>query len=209
MKGLTHEQSRKARERICQQCGQKFMAVRVGHTRSYCTRLCSALAGAAMRQPHRIIARSTAGLSHRQRAKLLRKWKRQGRRCTYCPATATTIDHVIPQARGGHHYEGNLTPACLPCNSTKNDLLLVEWMHGYTASNTTTTPVMRQYEPRKVKATRQLHPCGICTAPTETRYCSDSCRVERNRRLQRDRYRSRQGLPIDPQQPTSKWELAA
>jgi 5-methylcytosine-specific restriction endonuclease McrA len=38
-----------------------------------------------------------------------------------------TIDHIVPLARGGTNYEGNLTPACRPCNSSKGTLLLVEW----------------------------------------------------------------------------------
>lgn len=210
MKGLTHAESRAQRTRTCEQCGSSFMAERIGHVRKYCTRKCSALAGAAMRQPHRIIARSTAGLSHKQRAKLLRKWKRQGRQCTYCTAKATTIDHVIPRSRGGHHYEGNLTPACLSCNSAKNDLLLSEWKHGYSASNTATTPIMRQYKPRKAKPPKPMKSCMICgTATSRRKYCTDSCTLEANRRLNRDRYRAKAGLPVDSNAPTKRMHRLA
>lgn len=47
--------------------------------------------------------------------------------CVYCDAPATTVDHVMPLARGGHEAEYNLVPACLPCNSSKHARLLVEW----------------------------------------------------------------------------------
>jgi len=47
--------------------------------------------------------------------------------CTYCGGPGGTVDHVIPLSRGGHHAEGNLAPACGPCNSSKRDKLLIEW----------------------------------------------------------------------------------
>lgn len=33
-------------------------------------------------------------------------------------AVATTVDHIVPVARGGRH-QGNLQPACSKCNSAK------------------------------------------------------------------------------------------
>jgi endogenous inhibitor of DNA gyrase (YacG/DUF329 family) len=47
--------------------------------------------------------------------------------CLYCGAPGGTVDHVVPLSRGGQHTEGNLAPACLPCNSSKRDKLLIEW----------------------------------------------------------------------------------
>lgn len=47
--------------------------------------------------------------------------------CFYCGGPGGTVDHVVPLSRGGQHAEGNLVPACLPCNSSKRDKLLVEW----------------------------------------------------------------------------------
>lgn len=44
-----------------------------------------------------------------------------GSMCHYCPAEATTRDHVVPEARGGLTTWWNLVPACMPCNSTKGD----------------------------------------------------------------------------------------
>jgi 5-methylcytosine-specific restriction endonuclease McrA len=54
-------------------------------------------------------------------------WVAAGRACSYCDAPASTVDHVISLKRGGTNYEGNLTPACRSCNSSKSDKLLVEW----------------------------------------------------------------------------------
>lgn len=42
-----------------------------------------------------------------------------GGRCAYCPAPATTLDHVVPVKNGGKALRGNLVPACRPCNSRK------------------------------------------------------------------------------------------
>lgn len=71
--------------------------------------------------------RAAGGLSRHGMGKLRAKWIKQRRRCTYCESLATTVDHVIPVALGGTSHEGNLTPACKPCNTRKNDSLLVEW----------------------------------------------------------------------------------
>lgn len=49
-------------------------------------------------------------------------------RCAYCPAMATTWDHVVPVARGGQLKRGNIVPACVSCNSSKNTSDVVEWI---------------------------------------------------------------------------------
>lgn len=41
--------------------------------------------------------------------------------CWMCGRVADTIDHVKPLSKGGAHMLANLRPACLPCNSRKND----------------------------------------------------------------------------------------
>ena len=75
-------------------------------------------------------AKNAPGLSISQRSKLLTRWKRQGKTCAYCDALATTVDHVVPLVRGGTNYEGNLVPACRPCNSRKSFRLVIEWRTG-------------------------------------------------------------------------------
>lgn len=66
---------------------------------------------------------------------VMRDWLRlvrsHGGRCAYCRSDAPiTIDHVVPLSRGGRHAIGNVLPACRPCNSSKQDRLLVEWKAG-------------------------------------------------------------------------------
>ena len=58
-------------------------------------------------------------------------FERDGRKCSYCGATEDlAVDHVVPLSRGGTNDPGNLTPACKPCNSSKRDKLVEEWL-GY------------------------------------------------------------------------------
>lgn len=47
--------------------------------------------------------------------------RRDGQRCGYCAAGATTIDHVIPRSRGGADSWENLVACCLRCNNLKGD----------------------------------------------------------------------------------------
>lgn len=54
--------------------------------------------------------------------------QRYGDRCFYCgTASQITMDHIVPLSRGGRHTIGNVIPACLSCNSSKHDKLLMEW----------------------------------------------------------------------------------
>ena len=55
-------------------------------------------------------------------------FERDGLECQYCGDEATTVDHVVPLSRGGTNDLANLTPACKPCNSSKRDRLLEEWL---------------------------------------------------------------------------------
>ena len=51
--------------------------------------------------------------------------------CTACGAAGPSdIDHIVPIARGGAHTIGNLMPLCKPCNSSKNDMLYIEWKYS-------------------------------------------------------------------------------
>lgn len=127
--------------------------------------------------------RQAPGLTGSQRLALLARWVRQGRRCAYCPAQAQSVDHVIPIALGGTNYEGNLTPACLPCNSRKNDSLLIEWKHKRRVQRERLAVVVAPPAPRVVKGkTKRVHfphceRCGVLfTARTSAkRFCSERC----------------------------------
>ena len=46
---------------------------------------------------------------------------RDGGRCVYCNAPATSLDHVIPKSRGGPHAWDNVVSACARCNHVKAD----------------------------------------------------------------------------------------
>jgi hypothetical protein len=51
--------------------------------------------------------------------------RRDGYQCAYCNGNkATTIDHLLPRARGGKSTWLNCVAACQPCNSRKADKLL-------------------------------------------------------------------------------------
>ncbi len=51
---------------------------------------------------------------------------RDGGKCVYCAAPATSIDHVMPRSRGGSHEWGNVVSACHKCNHQKADRTLKE-----------------------------------------------------------------------------------
>lgn len=44
---------------------------------------------------------------------------RDGHRCAYCGAKATTIDHLLPRSRGGEWSWLNCVAACSKCNEGK------------------------------------------------------------------------------------------
>ena len=68
----------------------------------------------------RVPYRSTVPLTRRA------VFARDGGRCVYCGAAATSLDHVVPRSRGGEHVWENVVAACRPCNTRKRDRLLSE-----------------------------------------------------------------------------------
>ncbi|MDT0544024.1 MULTISPECIES: RNA-guided endonuclease IscB [Streptomyces] len=58
---------------------------------------------------------------------LLAKWNRT---CAYCGATGVplNIDHIHPRSRGGSDRVSNLALACLPCNETKSNRPVEEFL---------------------------------------------------------------------------------
>ena len=79
---------------------------------------------------------------------------RDGGRCVYCSAPATSLDHVIPRSRGGEHVWDNVVSCCRRCNHAKADRGLVElgWrMHR--PPRAPTGPAWR------VLSTGRMHPC--------------------------------------------------
>jgi len=51
---------------------------------------------------------------------------RDGGRCAYCSAPATSLDHVVPRSRGGSHTWDNVVSACGRCNHVKADRGIAE-----------------------------------------------------------------------------------
>ena len=49
-------------------------------------------------------------------------------RCAYCPAPATSWDHVVPVTRGGLTEAYNIVPACVCCNSSKRTQNVWAWL---------------------------------------------------------------------------------
>lgn len=58
--------------------------------------------------------------------------------CVYCKGPATTIDHVVPQSKGGPSTYENCVACCQDCNSKKADRHLDEM--GWKISHDTTAP---------------------------------------------------------------------
>ena len=57
-------------------------------------------------------------------------YKRDGYKCVYCgngTKSALTLDHVVPQSKGGRDSWENLVTACQPCNGEKANLTIEEW----------------------------------------------------------------------------------
>ena len=55
------------------------------------------------------------------RASRLDVLRRDGWTCAYCGGHARTVDHIIPESRGGTWTWGNLVAACAVCNQGKAD----------------------------------------------------------------------------------------
>lgn len=76
-----------------------------------------------------------------------RDWQQLVRRyrgCAYCGSAApVTRDHVVPLSRGGSDFIGNILPACLSCNTSKKDRLLVDWRRTWQARAATRLPAGR------------------------------------------------------------------
>lgn len=65
---------------------------------------------------------------YRAQVPLSRKavFARDGGRCVYCGAPATSLDHVVPRSRGGEHSWDNVVSACGRCNHVKADRGIAE-----------------------------------------------------------------------------------
>ena len=77
-----------------------------------------------------------------------RRWRKSlhaitGKSCIYCGKISESIDHVLPQSKGGLSITENCVPACLSCNGSKTDNDAFEWYRK-----------QRFYDPRRSMAIR-------------------------------------------------------
>ena len=48
--------------------------------------------------------------------------------CHYCGEKGDTVDHIVPESKGGKYIETNLVCCCSNCNSDKSDMDYEEYM---------------------------------------------------------------------------------
>lgn len=78
---------------------------------------------------------------------------RDGGRCVYCAAPATSIDHVVPRSRGGEHIWENVVSCCRRCNHAKADRGLSDL--GWRLRRTPRAPTGPAW---RVLGTGRIHP---------------------------------------------------
>jgi 5-methylcytosine-specific restriction endonuclease McrA len=78
---------------------------------------------------------------------------RDGGRCVYCAAPATSIDHVVPRSRGGEHVWENVVSCCRRCNHAKADRVLADL--GWRLRRTPRAPTGPAW---RVLGTGRMHP---------------------------------------------------
>jgi hypothetical protein len=203
-------------QRLCAHCGSGF-TVSPNSPKLYCSRVCANRATSQRRRTPRSRTmvraptdsrssrkareRDAPGLGYSARKTLRDKWVAQGRRCTYCTRPATTLDHVVPLVRGGTNHEGNITPCCKWCNSSKAGWTVIEWRTGRRLPPMT-SPLPWTYVLRRQPRTATAPPagqqlaydiCDICGSLTVSKTCSYACHQVR----MRNRYRARVGIPLD------------
>lgn len=50
-------------------------------------------------------------------------------KCAYCRnSVPLCVDHVVPVSKGGNSFIENLVPACRPCNASKGNRDVDEWL---------------------------------------------------------------------------------
>ena len=59
------------------------------------------------------------------RQSIKEKWKHK---CAYCESTEyLTIDHIVPQSKGGSDFITNVLCCCRRCNNSKSHINWIEW----------------------------------------------------------------------------------
>ncbi|MDO2386913.1 HNH endonuclease [Mycobacterium avium subsp. hominissuis] len=73
--------------------------------------------------PISVALREYVHLPHRHTNRVTREGvlQRDGYTCAYCGGYGDTLDHVLPESRGGQNTWLNLVAACGPCNGHKDN----------------------------------------------------------------------------------------
>jgi len=62
----------------------------------------------------------------------IREWEREQelpKQCVFCGSLADlTTDHLIPRSRGGDDSADNVVLACQPCNASRGEKGIFEWL---------------------------------------------------------------------------------
>ena len=129
-KAKESERKQKKRQKICKECGEKFLDKSDGNSRSYCSEVCSHRAQNRLKDARR--------RGYKSNGTLTKLYYRDGGRCYICGGKCDfgdhqiidgafvvgpsypTVEHVIPICRGGDDGEDNIKLACHRCNSKKS-----------------------------------------------------------------------------------------
>lgn len=70
-------------------------------------------------------ATSSSDAKRMWRQSIKDKWKHK---CAYCESTEyLTIDHIVPQSKGGSDFLTNVLCCCRRCNNSKSHTNWIEW----------------------------------------------------------------------------------
>ena len=70
-------------------------------------------------------ATSSSDAKRMWRQSIKEKWKHK---CAYCESTEyLTIDHIVPQSKGGSDFLTNVLCCCRRCNNSKSHINWEEW----------------------------------------------------------------------------------
>ena len=70
-------------------------------------------------------ATSSSDAKRMWRQSIKEKWKHK---CAYCESTEyLTIDHIVPQSKGGSDFLTNVLCCCRRCNNSKSHTDWIEW----------------------------------------------------------------------------------
>lgn len=97
---------------------------------------------------------------------------RDGGNCHYCKVvldvTNTTVDHVIPKARGGSNAIVNLVLACEPCNHARADMSYIKFAQRMREALGAPGPLVRPIGgPARIKQKKKIHRAKLKHQPFE------------------------------------------